>query len=126
MHWPRTQALKANPDGAPKELKISANRLTRFGQVALQEALDMVRPSGLVNLNLPFQCVVAPQDVWRLYFPMQCLPRVLAACRLPFQMQSCALLALRSAPLARNLEGSPCCAQVFEMSRDKKEITIVF
>jgi hypothetical protein len=37
------QALKGNPDGAPKELKISANRLTRFGQIALQEALDMVR-----------------------------------------------------------------------------------
>ena len=37
-----SQALKANPQGAPKELKISSNRLTRFGQVALQEALDMV------------------------------------------------------------------------------------
>lgn len=37
------QALKNNPEGAPRELKISANRLTRFGQIALQEALDMVR-----------------------------------------------------------------------------------
>lgn len=39
------QALKANPEGAPRELKISSNRLTRFGQIALQEALDMVRLS---------------------------------------------------------------------------------
>jgi hypothetical protein len=44
------QALKGNPDGAPKELKISANRLTRFGQIALQEALDMVR----AQRNMPF------------------------------------------------------------------------
>lgn len=36
------QALKNNPEGAPRELKISANRLTRFGQIALQEALDVV------------------------------------------------------------------------------------
>jgi hypothetical protein len=36
------QALKNNPEGAPRELKVSSNRLTRFGQVALQEALDMV------------------------------------------------------------------------------------
>lgn len=36
------QALKANPDGAPKELKVNANYITRFGQVALTEALDHV------------------------------------------------------------------------------------
>lgn len=28
-----TQALKANPEGAPKEFKINANYLTKFGQV---------------------------------------------------------------------------------------------
>ena len=27
------QALKANPEGAPKELKINANYITKFGQV---------------------------------------------------------------------------------------------
>ncbi len=35
-------ALKANPEGAPKELKVNANYITRFGQVALTEALEMV------------------------------------------------------------------------------------
>lgn len=27
------QALKANPDGAPKEFKINSNYITKFGQV---------------------------------------------------------------------------------------------
>ena len=36
------QALKANPALAPKEVKISSNYITKFGQVALMEALDMV------------------------------------------------------------------------------------
>lgn len=36
------QALKANPSLAPKEVKISSNYITKFGQVALMEALDMV------------------------------------------------------------------------------------
>ena len=44
--WLPTQALKANPTGAPKELKISSNYLTKFGQVALTEALDMVYEMG--------------------------------------------------------------------------------
>ena len=29
------QALKANPEGAPKEFKINANYLTKFGQVRI-------------------------------------------------------------------------------------------
>lgn len=36
------QALKANPDVAPKELKLSANYISQFGSVALNEALDHV------------------------------------------------------------------------------------
>lgn len=40
------QALKANPDFAPKELKVNANYIGRFGQVALTEALDMVYEMG--------------------------------------------------------------------------------
>jgi hypothetical protein len=36
------QALKANPECAPRELKVNANYIGRFGQVALTEALDMV------------------------------------------------------------------------------------
>ena len=40
------QALKANPALAPKEVKISSNYITKFGQVALMEALDMVYEMG--------------------------------------------------------------------------------
>ena len=40
------QALKANPGLAPKEIKINANYITKFGQVALMEALDMVYEMG--------------------------------------------------------------------------------
>jgi Ran GTPase-activating protein (RanGAP) involved in mRNA processing and transport len=36
------QALKANADAAPRELKLNSNYITRFGQVALSEAVDMV------------------------------------------------------------------------------------
>lgn len=36
------QALKANVDAAPRELKLNSNYITRFGQVALSEAIDMV------------------------------------------------------------------------------------
>jgi hypothetical protein len=36
------QALKANPGGAPVDFKLGANYLTRFGQVALTEAVEMV------------------------------------------------------------------------------------
>jgi len=36
------QALKANPASAPRELKVNANYIGKFGQVALLEALDMV------------------------------------------------------------------------------------
>lgn len=43
---PASQALKANPTGAPKELKINSNYVTKFGQVALTEALDMVYEMG--------------------------------------------------------------------------------
>ena len=44
--WLLVQALKANPDFAPKELKVNANYIGRFGQVALTEALDMVYEMG--------------------------------------------------------------------------------
>ena len=40
------QALKANPSLAPKEVKIGSNYITKFGQVALMEALDMVYEMG--------------------------------------------------------------------------------
>lgn len=40
------QALKANPGLAPKEVKINSNYITKFGQVALMEALDMVYEMG--------------------------------------------------------------------------------
>ena len=40
--WVVTQALKANPERAPKELKANANYISRFGQTALNDALDMV------------------------------------------------------------------------------------
>ena len=49
VRWPDSyfvQALKANPDFAPKELKVNANYIGRFGQVALTEALDMVYEMG--------------------------------------------------------------------------------
>ena len=36
------QALKANPERAPKELKANANYISTFGQTALNDALDMV------------------------------------------------------------------------------------
>lgn len=36
------KALKANAEGAVKELRLNANYITRFGQVALSEAVDMV------------------------------------------------------------------------------------
>lgn len=42
MRSPPVQALKANPECAPRELKVNANYIGRFGQVALTEALDMV------------------------------------------------------------------------------------
>lgn len=45
-HVSLLQALKNNPGGAPKELKVNSNYLTRFGQVALTEALDMVYEMG--------------------------------------------------------------------------------
>ncbi|GFH31964.1 uncharacterized protein HaLaN_31104, partial [Haematococcus lacustris] len=37
-----SQAMKSNADGAPKDLKLASNYITRFGQVALSEAVDMV------------------------------------------------------------------------------------
>lgn len=36
------QALKANAEAAPRELRLNANYVTRFGQVALGEAVDVV------------------------------------------------------------------------------------
>ena len=41
-----TQALKANPEYAPRELKMNSNYLTRMGQAVLTEALDMVYEMG--------------------------------------------------------------------------------
>lgn len=40
------QALKANAESAPAELRLSQNYVTRFGQVALQEAVDVVQELG--------------------------------------------------------------------------------
>lgn len=39
---PPPQALKANAEGAVRELRLNANYITRFGQVALGEAVDLV------------------------------------------------------------------------------------
>lgn len=36
------QALKANPEGAPRTLKVSYNNHTSMSRVALDEARDMV------------------------------------------------------------------------------------
>jgi hypothetical protein len=40
------QALKANAEGAVKDLRLNNNYITRFGQVALSEAVDMVYEMG--------------------------------------------------------------------------------
>jgi len=40
------QALKANPSLAPKNVNMGSNYITNFGQVALEEALDMVYEMG--------------------------------------------------------------------------------
>ena len=44
------QALKANPESAVKELKLNNNYITRFGQVALTEAVDLVYEMGGGNM----------------------------------------------------------------------------
>lgn len=44
------QALKANPESAVKELKLNNNYITRFGQVALTEAVDLVYEIGGGNM----------------------------------------------------------------------------
>ncbi len=44
--WPSPQALKANAEGAVKDLRLNNNYITRFGQVALSEAVDMVFEMG--------------------------------------------------------------------------------
>jgi hypothetical protein len=36
------QGLKANAEAAPVDLKLNSNYITRFGQVALREAVDLV------------------------------------------------------------------------------------
>ncbi len=40
------QALKANAEAAPKDLRLNQNYITRFGQVALSEAVDVVYELG--------------------------------------------------------------------------------
>ena len=40
------QALKNNPDHAPRNLKFAQNQITNFARVALTEALDMVYEIG--------------------------------------------------------------------------------
>jgi hypothetical protein len=45
--FPLFQALKANPQGAPKDLKLSANYITKFGQVRVQ--------GGAMTCSLPAQ-----------------------------------------------------------------------
>ena len=47
-------ALKANPGGAPRELKVNANYITRFGQVALTEAIDHVYDCGKREMTITF------------------------------------------------------------------------
>ena len=39
------QALKANPEGAPRELKLNSNYITRFGQVRVLCHCGAVRGS---------------------------------------------------------------------------------
>ncbi len=49
------QALKANPERAPRDLKLNANYVSRFGQVALTEALDVVfEMSGGREITITF------------------------------------------------------------------------
>lgn len=48
------QALKANPAGAPKELKVNSNYITNFGQVALTEALDHVSDIGAKSMTIVY------------------------------------------------------------------------
>lgn len=48
------QALKANPGGAPKEFKVNSNYITKFGQVALTEALDMVLDIGRKSITIVY------------------------------------------------------------------------
>lgn len=38
--------MKANPARAPRSLKLGSNYIGRFGQVALNEAVDMVAEMG--------------------------------------------------------------------------------
>ena len=38
----QVQALKANPERCPLELKMGSNYITKQGQIAMAEALDMV------------------------------------------------------------------------------------
>jgi hypothetical protein len=40
------QSLKNNAEGAVKDLKLNMNYITKFGQVALSEAVDMVYELG--------------------------------------------------------------------------------
>lgn len=49
-HTHTPQALKANPESAVKELKLNNNYITRFGQVALTEAVDLVYEMGGGNM----------------------------------------------------------------------------
>lgn len=42
--------MKANPESAVKELKLNNNYITRFGQVALTEAVDLVYEMGGGNM----------------------------------------------------------------------------
>ncbi len=45
-------SLQANARGSVQELKLSSNYITRIGQVALKEAVDMVYDmSGRVRVN---------------------------------------------------------------------------
>lgn len=49
------QALKANPQCSPREMKVNANYISTFGQTALVDAVDMVYDvSGGRELTLVF------------------------------------------------------------------------
>jgi hypothetical protein len=43
---PCVQALKANATAAPNLLRLNSNYITKFGQVALSEAVDLVYELG--------------------------------------------------------------------------------
>ena len=54
------QALKANPEGAPKELKINANYITKFGQVGRWVGCGCGGGGGGQGAAMVLQCSCRP------------------------------------------------------------------